>query len=43
MTEWMPVSRIDQCWTTPDVRPLAAWVERGPSDHRALVVDLQLP
>jgi endonuclease/exonuclease/phosphatase (EEP) superfamily protein YafD len=43
MTEWMPVSRIDQCWVTPDVRPLLARVERGPSDHRALVVDLELP
>lgn len=43
MTEWTPVSRIDQCWVTPDVRPVAAWVERGPSDHRALVVDLELP
>jgi hypothetical protein len=43
MTEWMPVSRIDQCWATPDLRPLAARVVRGPSDHRALVVDLALP
>jgi endonuclease/exonuclease/phosphatase (EEP) superfamily protein YafD len=42
MTEWLPVSRIDQCWVTPDIRPLAATVVRGPSDHRALVVDLAL-
>lgn len=43
MTEWMPVSRIDQCWATPDLRPLAARVVRGPSDHRALLVDVELP
>jgi endonuclease/exonuclease/phosphatase (EEP) superfamily protein YafD len=43
MTERWPVSRIDQCWVTPDIRPLSAHVVRGPSDHRALVVDLELP
>jgi endonuclease/exonuclease/phosphatase family metal-dependent hydrolase len=40
MTADMPVSRIDQCWVTPDIQPLSAWVTHGPSDHRALVVDL---
>jgi endonuclease/exonuclease/phosphatase (EEP) superfamily protein YafD len=43
MTEWMPVSRIDQCWATPDLQPLVARVVRGPSDHRALIVDLRWP
>jgi endonuclease/exonuclease/phosphatase (EEP) superfamily protein YafD len=43
MTADMPVSRIDQCWVTPDIQPLAARVVRGPSDHRALVVELAIP
>ena len=41
---FLPLARIDQCWTTPDLRPLGAWVlGLGLSDHRALVVDLALP
>lgn len=42
MTAEMPVSRIDQCWVTPDIEPLAARVVRGRSDHRALVVDVAI-
>jgi endonuclease/exonuclease/phosphatase (EEP) superfamily protein YafD len=43
MTADLPLSRIDQCWVSPAIRPVAAWVQRGQSDHRLLVVDLQLP
>ncbi len=43
MTADFPVSRIDQCWVSPSIRPLRAWVRRGESDHRMLVVDLHLP
>ena len=42
MTSSFPVSRIDQCWVTPDVAVRAAWVRPGASDHRRLVVDLTL-
>lgn len=40
MTAAFPVSRIDQCWITPDLVALEARVRRGASDHRRLVVDL---
>jgi hypothetical protein len=43
MTADFPVSRIDQCWVTPPIRPIRAEVRRGDSDHRMLVVDLLLP
>jgi len=43
MTADLPVSRIDQCWVSPAIRPVAAWVQRGQSDDRLLVVDMQLP
>ena len=40
----LPIARIDQCWTSGGIRPLAAWVEKGRnSDHRMLVVDFELP
>jgi endonuclease/exonuclease/phosphatase (EEP) superfamily protein YafD len=41
MTAELPVSRIDQCWVSADIEPVAARVQRGEgSDHRLLVVDL---
>jgi endonuclease/exonuclease/phosphatase (EEP) superfamily protein YafD len=43
MTAELPVSRIDQCWVTPDITPIVARVHRGRSDHRMLVVDLIVP
>jgi endonuclease/exonuclease/phosphatase (EEP) superfamily protein YafD len=44
MTAEMPLSRIDQCWISEGIVPVAAHVERrGASDHRLLVVDLFLP
>ena len=42
MTASFPVSRIDQCWVTPDIEIRNAEVRRGHSDHRRLVVDLRL-
>jgi len=43
MTAEMPLSRIDQCWVSERLTPVAAHVERrGASDHRLLVVDLRL-
>jgi endonuclease/exonuclease/phosphatase family metal-dependent hydrolase len=44
MTNRCPVSRIDQCWVTPNVGVVSARVyPGGPSDHRFLVVDLIVP
>ncbi len=40
MPSWLPMSRIDQCWVTPDIEVVSAVVRRGDSDHRRLVVDL---
>jgi endonuclease/exonuclease/phosphatase family metal-dependent hydrolase len=40
MPAWLPMSRIDQCWVTPDIEVISAVVRRGGSDHRRLVVDL---
>jgi endonuclease/exonuclease/phosphatase (EEP) superfamily protein YafD len=38
---FLPLSRIDQCWTSEGVRPVHAEVVRLPgSDHRMLLVDL---
>ncbi|NQU44697.1 endonuclease/exonuclease/phosphatase family protein [bacterium] len=42
MTRTFPVSRIDHCWLTPNLEPSAAWIlDRPPSDHRMLVVDVE--
>lgn len=41
MTSWLPVSRIDQCWVSSSLRAVKASVQRGHSDHRMLVVDLE--
>jgi endonuclease/exonuclease/phosphatase (EEP) superfamily protein YafD len=42
-TAGLPLSRIDQCWATRDIRPVSAVVRRFPvSDHRALIVDYAL-
>ena len=41
MPAWLPLSRIDQCWVTPDIEVLSAVVRKGESDHRRLVVDLR--
>jgi endonuclease/exonuclease/phosphatase family metal-dependent hydrolase len=43
MPAWLPMSRIDQCWVTPDIEVLGAAVRKGTSDHRRLVVDLAFP
>ncbi len=40
MPAWLPMSRIDQCWVTPDIEVIGARVRKGRSDHRRLVVDL---
>lgn len=40
MPAWLPMSRIDQCWVTPDIEVISAVVRKGTSDHRRLVVDL---
>ena len=38
-----PVTRIDQCWVSAGIGVRGAWVEDGaPSDHRMLVVDLEM-
>ena len=41
MPSWLPMSRIDQCWVTPDLEVINAVVRKGRSDHRRLVVDLR--
>lgn len=41
MPSWLPLSRIDQCWVTPDIEVISAVVRKGGSDHRRLVVDLR--
>ncbi len=41
MPAWLPLSRIDQCWVTPDIEVISAVVRKGESDHRRLVVDLR--
>lgn len=41
MPAWLPLSRIDQCWVTPDIEVVSAVVRKGESDHRRLVVDLR--
>ena len=41
MPSWLPLSRIDQCWVTPDIEVVSAVVRKGDSDHRRLVVDLR--
>lgn len=41
MPSWLPLSRIDQCWVTPDIEVVSAAVRKGESDHRRLVVDLR--
>jgi endonuclease/exonuclease/phosphatase (EEP) superfamily protein YafD len=39
----LPVARIDQCWISDGIRPVAAWVEKGrSSDHRMVVVDFEV-
>lgn len=44
MTNQFPVSRIDQCWATPEMRIADARVVDGaPSDHRILIVDILIP
>jgi len=43
ITQDFPVSRIDQCWVSPNIRPISACVLPGePSDHNLLLVDLSL-
>jgi endonuclease/exonuclease/phosphatase (EEP) superfamily protein YafD len=39
---WLPVVRIDQCWSSRDVVVHRVWTAPIPSDHRALVVDFEL-
>jgi Endonuclease/Exonuclease/phosphatase family len=40
----LPVARIDQCWSTPDLRPLSARTIRARvSDHRLLLCQYELP
>ena len=39
---WLPLLRIDQCWSSPGVIIRQAWTAPIPSDHRALVVDFEL-
>ncbi len=40
----LPVARIDQCWSTPNVRPVSARSIRARvSDHRLLLVQYELP
>lgn len=41
MPAWLPMSRIDQCWVTPDIEVVTAVVRKGASDHRRLVADLR--
>jgi len=41
MPSWLPLSRIDLCWVTPDIEVVSAVVRKGSSDHRRLVVDLR--
>lgn len=41
MPAWLPMSRIDQCWVTPDIEVVSAVVRKGASDHRRLVADLR--
>jgi len=36
---WLPVARIDQCWSSSGIAVRSAWTAPIPSDHRALVVD----
>jgi endonuclease/exonuclease/phosphatase (EEP) superfamily protein YafD len=44
MTAILPLSRIDQCWISPDIEIVSAQVRRTRrSDHRPLVVDLIVP
>jgi endonuclease/exonuclease/phosphatase (EEP) superfamily protein YafD len=41
MTAHLPLSRIDQCWVSDDIRVVAARVHNGgESDHRLLQVDM---
>jgi endonuclease/exonuclease/phosphatase family metal-dependent hydrolase len=39
---WLPVARIDQCWSSHGIAVQGAWTVAIPSDHRALVVDFAL-
>ena len=39
---WLPVARIDQCWSSRGIAVQSAWTVPIPSDHRALVVDFAL-
>jgi endonuclease/exonuclease/phosphatase (EEP) superfamily protein YafD len=40
----LPLARIDQCWSTPDLRPVSARSMRARvSDHRLLLVEYELP
>ncbi len=44
MTAQVPLSRIDQCWVSPDIEVVSARVVHArESDHRLLVVDLVVP
>lgn len=38
---WLPVVRIDQCWSSNEIAVRGAWTVPIPSDHRALVVDFE--
>jgi endonuclease/exonuclease/phosphatase (EEP) superfamily protein YafD len=43
-TSELPLARIDQCWSTPDLRPVSARsIRAGVSDHRLLRVEYELP
>jgi len=39
---WLPLVRIDQCWSSQEVLIHRVWTAPIPSDHRALVVDFEL-
>ena len=42
MNNW-PVARIDQCWISEGISPVAAWVAQSDlSDHLPLVVEVRL-
>jgi endonuclease/exonuclease/phosphatase (EEP) superfamily protein YafD len=39
---WLPIARIDQCWSSKGIAVRGAWTAPIPSDHRAIVVDFDL-
>jgi endonuclease/exonuclease/phosphatase family metal-dependent hydrolase len=38
----VPAARIDQCWVSPGLQVVATWIQAVPSDHRAVVMDVQM-